>query len=64
MKFKAKKLAEIGEHILSKNGIQGVVEKVKENSVIVNITVNRTELDFGGNRTVVSHKNYKVIDFA
>ncbi|MGG1678137.1 DUF2187 family protein [Neobacillus sp. NRS-1170] len=64
MKFKAKKIAEIGDHILFKNGIQGVVEKVHENSVIVNITENKTELEFGGNRTVISHKNYKVIDFA
>ncbi|MBV7507593.1 YkvS family protein [Bacillus sp. sid0103] len=64
MKFKAKKIAEIGDHILFKNGIQGVVEKVNENSVIVNITDNKTELEFGGNRTVIAHKNYKVIDYA
>ena len=64
MKFKAKKIAEIGDHILFKNGVQGVVEKVNENSVIVNITENKTELEFEGNRTVISHKNYKVIDCA
>ncbi len=64
MKFKVKKIAEIGDHILFKNGIQGVVEKVNENSVIVNIAENKTELEFGGNRTVIAHKNYKVIDYA
>ncbi|MFF3023671.1 DUF2187 family protein [Gottfriedia sp. NPDC057948] len=62
MKFKAKKIAEIGEHVLFKNEIKGIVEKVNENTVIVNIIDNKTELVFEGNRTVVSHKNYKVID--
>ncbi|MDN3020102.1 DUF2187 family protein [Paenibacillus sp. BSR1-1] len=64
MIFKAKKIAEIGDQIFFKNGIKGIVEKVNENSVIVNITENRTDLEFGGDRTVVSHKNYKVIDCA
>ncbi|WP_223592485.1 DUF2187 family protein [Neobacillus bataviensis] len=64
MKFKAKKIAEIGDQIFFKNGIIGVVEKVNENSVIVNIIENKTELEFAGNRTVISHKNYKVIDCA
>ncbi|MEH7332309.1 DUF2187 family protein [Neobacillus drentensis] len=64
MEFKAKKIAEIGDQIFFKNGIIGIVEKVNENSVIVNIIENKTELEFGGNRTVISHKNYKVIDCA
>ncbi|WP_088090829.1 DUF2187 family protein [Bacillus sp. OV166] len=34
---------------------------VYENSIIVNITENKTEWEFGGNRTVVAHKNYKVL---
>ncbi|MDQ1005231.1 uncharacterized protein YkvS [Neobacillus niacini] len=61
MIFKAKEIAEIGDYILFKNGIKGIVEKVNENSAIVNITENKTELEFEGNRTVVAHKNYKVL---
>jgi uncharacterized protein YkvS len=60
MIFKTTEIAEIGDYILFKNGIKGIVEKVNENSVIVNITENKTELKFEGNRTVVAHKNYKV----
>ncbi|MFB9757182.1 DUF2187 family protein [Ectobacillus funiculus] len=59
-----KKIAQIGDHILFKDGIKGIVEKVNQNSVIVNVTENKTELKFEGNRTVVAHKNYKVIDYA
>jgi uncharacterized protein YkvS len=62
MIFKAKKIAELGDYILFKNGMKGIVEKVNENSVIVNIIDNKTEMEFEGNRTVVSHKNYKVIE--
>lgn len=61
MIFKDKRRAEIGDHILFKNGIKGIVEKVNENSVIVKITENKTNLEFEGNRTVVAHKNYKVL---
>jgi uncharacterized protein YkvS len=60
MIFKAK-IAEMGDHILFKKAIKGIVEKVNENSVIVNITENKTELKFEGNRTVVAHKNYKIL---
>ncbi|MBT2728309.1 DUF2187 family protein [Bacillus sp. ISL-75] len=61
MIFKAKEIAEMGDHILFKNGIKGIVEKVNENSVIVNIIENKTDWEFEGNRTVVAHKNYKVL---
>jgi uncharacterized protein YkvS len=61
MIFKAKEIAEVGNHILFKKAIKGIVEKVNENSVIVNITENKTELKFKGNRTVVAHKNYKIL---
>ncbi|MDQ1005269.1 uncharacterized protein YkvS [Neobacillus niacini] len=61
MIFKAKEIAEMGDYILFKNGIKGFVEKVNKNSVIVNITENKTELEFEGNRTVVAHKNYKIL---
>ncbi|QKE76172.1 DUF2187 family protein (plasmid) [Arthrobacter citreus] len=62
MKFKEKKIAELGDHVFFKKGIEGIVEKVNENTVIVNIIDNKTELVFEGNRTVVAHKNYQVID--
>jgi uncharacterized protein YkvS len=62
MKFMAKKIAELGDRVFFKNGIKGIVEKVNENTVIVNIIDNKTELVFEGNRTVIAHKNYKVID--
>ena len=56
------KKAAIGDVIEFKNGLRGVVEKVKENSVIVNLTYmeNYRELDLE-ERTVVNHKNYKII---
>jgi len=57
-----KKKATVGNVIEFKNGLRGVVEKVNENSVIVNLTYmeNFHELDLH-ERTVVNHKNYKVI---
>ncbi|MEH7415054.1 DUF2187 family protein [Neobacillus drentensis] len=61
MVFKAKKIAEIGDRIFFKNGVKGIVEKVYDNSVITKITENNTELEFKENRTVVAHKNYKVL---
>ncbi|MDR4950341.1 DUF2187 family protein [Neobacillus cucumis] len=51
----------MGDYILFKKAIKGIVEKVNENSVIVNITENKTHFKFEGNRTVVVHKNYKVL---
>jgi uncharacterized protein YkvS len=46
MIVKDKRKAEIGDHILFKKGIKGIVEKVNENSVIVNIIENNTEWEF------------------
>ncbi|MBA4537386.1 DUF2187 family protein [Bacillus aquiflavi] len=56
------KKAEVGNVIEFKDGLQGIVEKVNENSVIVDVTYmdNYRELDLE-QRTVVNHKNYKVI---
>jgi uncharacterized protein YkvS len=56
------KKAEVGNIIEFKNGLQGVVEKVNENSVIVDLSImeNFRELDLE-QRTVVNHKNYKII---
>lgn len=56
------KKAEVGNIIEFKEGLQGVVEKVNENSVIVDLTYmnNYRDLELE-QRTVVNHKNYKVI---
>jgi uncharacterized protein YkvS len=59
--FKTQKKAEIGDQIFFKNGIIGIVEKVYENSVITKITKNNTEWEFKDDKTVVAHKNYKVL---
>jgi uncharacterized protein YkvS len=55
--------AAVGDRIVSIKGIKGIVEKVKENSVIVEIIENLSEYEYLNNRTVVSHKNYMVIDY-
>ena len=56
------KVAKVGNVIEFRNGLQGIVEKVNENSVIVDLTYMEDfmnlELD---ERTVVNHKNYTII---
>ncbi len=56
------KKAEVGNVIEFKEGLQGIVEKVNENSVIVDLTYMKNfrdlELD---QRTVINHKNYKIV---
>nr|WP_309100102.1 DUF2187 family protein [Fredinandcohnia onubensis] len=56
------KIAEIGDVIEFKEGLKGVVEKVNENSVIVDLTYmdNYRDLDLES-RTVVNHKNYRIV---
>jgi uncharacterized protein YkvS len=56
------KKAEVGDIIEFRGGLQGIVEKVNENSVIVDLTYmdNYRDLELD-QRTVVNHKNYKVI---
>jgi uncharacterized protein YkvS len=57
------RIAEIGNLIEFREGLQGIVEKVNENSVIVDLThmknFSNLELDA---RTVVNHKNYTIIE--
>lgn len=55
------KKAMVGDNIVSINGIKGKVEKVGENSVIVEILENISGRNFENNRTVVSHKKYVVL---
>lgn len=56
------KIANIGNVIEFKDGLQGIVEKVNENSVIVDLTYmeNYQDLELE-QKTVVNHKNYKII---
>ncbi|MCM3584377.1 YkvS family protein [Mesobacillus maritimus] len=53
--------AMVGDYIMSIKGIKGQVEKVNENSVIIEIIENLSQYEFSNNRTVVSHKNYIVV---
>lgn len=57
------KIAKIGNLIEFKDGLQGIVEKVNENSVIVDLTYmeNYRDLELE-QKTVVNHKNYKIIE--
>ncbi|MDQ0270683.1 YkvS family protein [Cytobacillus purgationiresistens] len=56
------KKAEIGNIIEFREGLRGIVEKVNENSVIVDLSYmdNYRDLELE-HRTVVNHKNYKII---
>ncbi|MCG7342691.1 DUF2187 family protein [Sporosarcina sp. ACRSL] len=56
------KIAEVGNIIEFKDGLQGIVEKVNENSVIVDLTYmeNFDELELE-EKTVVNHKRYTII---
>lgn len=56
------KKAQVGNVIEFRDGLKGIVEKVNENSVIVDLTYmdNYLELELD-QKTVINHKNYKVI---
>ncbi|KAB2337315.1 DUF2187 domain-containing protein [Cytobacillus depressus] len=56
------KKAEVGNIVEFRDGLQGIVEKVNENSVIVDLSYmgNYRDLDLE-QRTVVNHKNYKIV---
>ncbi len=56
------KIAEVGNIVEFKDGLQGLVEKVNENSVIVNLTImddfHHLEME---EKTVINHKRYKIL---
>ena len=56
-------IAEIGDIIEFKDGLQGIVEKVNENSVIVDLTYME---DFDElvmeEKTVINHKRYIILN--
>jgi len=55
--------AEIGDIVEFQDGLRGKVEKVNENSVIVDLTImeNFTSLEME-EKTVINHKRYKIIE--
>ncbi len=56
------KRAEVGNIIEFRQGLKGIVEKVNENSVIVDVTYMDNYRDYDlEQKTVVNHKNYKII---
>lgn len=56
------KIAEVGNIIEFKDGLQGIVEKVNENSVIVDLTFMENFNDLGlEEKTVVNHKRYTIL---
>ena len=57
------KIAEVGNIIEFKDGLQGIVEKVNENSVIVDLTYmeNFDSLEIE-EKTVIYHKRYKILN--
>ncbi|PZX08143.1 uncharacterized protein YkvS [Psychrobacillus insolitus] len=56
------RIAEVGNIIEFEDGLQGIVEKVNENSVIVNLTFmeNFNELELE-EKTVINHKRYTIL---
>ncbi|ADV05260.1 DUF2187 family protein [Staphylococcus pseudintermedius] len=56
-------IAEVGDIVEFYDGIRGKVEKINDNSVIVDLTImeNFSELDLP-EKTVINHKRYKIIE--
>ena len=55
-------IAPVGSIIEFNDGLQGIVEKVNDNSVIVNLTYMENFEDLGiEEKTVVNHKRYTIL---
>ncbi|MDT0747582.1 YkvS family protein [Staphylococcus chromogenes] len=56
-------IAEVGDIVEFYDGIRGKVEKINDNSVIVNLTImdNFASLDLP-EKTVINHKRYKIVE--
>ncbi|QHW36523.1 DUF2187 domain-containing protein [Staphylococcus ursi] len=56
-------IAEVGDIVEFYDGIRGKVEKINDNSVIVDLTImeNFSDLDLP-EKTVINHKRYKIIE--
>ncbi|PIC86560.1 DUF2187 domain-containing protein [Sporosarcina sp. P20a] len=56
-------IAEIGDIIEFKEGLQGIVEKVNENSVIVNLAYMESfDALVMQEKTVINHKRYTILN--
>ncbi|KIX89996.1 hypothetical protein TP70_09745 [Staphylococcus microti] len=56
-------IAEVGDIVEFRDGLLGKVEKINDNSVIVDLTImeNFATLDLP-EKTVINHKRYKIVD--
>ncbi|WP_341776030.1 YkvS family protein [Staphylococcus hyicus] len=56
-------IAEVGDIVEFYDGIRGKVEKINDNSVIVDLTImeNFASLDLP-EKTVINHKRYKIVE--
>ncbi|HCY9839054.1 TPA: YkvS family protein [Staphylococcus aureus] len=56
-------VAEVGNIIEFMDGLRGRVEKINDNSVIVDLTImeNFNDLDLP-EKTVINHKRYKIVE--
>ncbi|MCS4486658.1 YkvS family protein [Staphylococcus americanisciuri] len=56
-------IAEVGDIVEFHDGLRGKVEKINDNSVIVDLTImdNFVTLDLP-EKTVINHKRYKIVD--
>jgi uncharacterized protein YkvS len=59
--FMNQEIANVGDEVVGHNSIRGIVEKIYKNSVIIYILKNDTGKEYEGNKTVISHKNYRII---
>ncbi|HEI9189529.1 TPA: DUF2187 family protein [Staphylococcus aureus] len=56
-------VAEVGNIVEFMDGLRGHVEKINDNSVIVDLTImeNFNDLDLP-EKTVINHKRYKIVE--
>ncbi|EOD8618115.1 YkvS family protein [Staphylococcus aureus] len=56
-------VAEVGNIVKFMDGLRGRVEKINDNSVIVDLTImeNFNDLDLP-EKTVINHKRYKIVE--
>ena len=56
-------VAEVGNIVEFMDGLRGRVEKINDNSVIVDLTImeNFNDLDLP-QKTVINHKRYKIVE--
>ncbi|HDG6125424.1 TPA: DUF2187 family protein [Staphylococcus aureus] len=56
-------VAEVGNIVEFMDGLRGRVEKINDNSVIVDLTIMENFNDFDlPEKTVINHKRYKIVE--